>query len=255
MNRIWSLTAAISCLLLVATASSVASAAEIKVLSPIGLKPAMIELIPHFEKSSGDKVTVDYATVAAIAGRIQKGEAADVAIATRQQIANLQKQGRIAEGSSVEIAKQGVGVFVRKGAPKPDISSVETFKRTLLAAKSIAHSDPVRGGATATYIAGLLGRLDIAADIKPKITIFPPGVYDAIVKGEVEIGFGGISEIMADPRVELVGPLPAALQNYTLFAAGIVASSKQQDAGKALIQFISSPDAAAVIKAKGYERP
>lgn len=247
--------AAISCLLLVATASNVANAAEIKVLSNGAVKPAMIELIPKFEQSSGHEVTIDYGTSGAITNRIQKGEAADVAIATQQQIANLEKQGRIAEGSSTGIAKVGVGVFVRKGAPKPDVSSVEALKRTLLAAKSIAHADPTRGGSTAIYVAGLLGRLDIAADIKSKIKIFPPSDYDLIAKGDVEIGFGGITEIMADPRVELVGPLPAAIQNYTLFAAGIVASSKQQDAGKAFIQYITSSAAAAVLKAKSFERP
>ena len=253
MNRTRSLTAAMSYLLFVATTSSVASAAEIKVLVPIGLKPAMIELIPKFEQSSGHRATVDYGTVGALAARIQKGEAADLVIASRQQIANLQKQGRIAEGSPADIAKQGVGVFVRKGAPKPDISSVEAFNRMLLNAKSIAHADPMRGGGTAVYVASLLGRLDIAADIKSKITTFPPGVYDTIARGDVEIGFGGVSEIMADPSVELVGSLPAAIQNYTLFAAGIVANSKQQEASKALVQFISSPAAAAIMRAKGFE--
>jgi molybdate transport system substrate-binding protein len=101
----------------------------------------------------------------------------------------------------------------------------------------------------------LLGRLDIAADIKAKITIFPPGVYDTIAKGDVEIGFAGMSEIVADPRVELVGPLPAAIQNYTVVTAGIVVNSKERDAAKALIQFISSPAASVVLKANGYERP
>ena len=248
-----SVAGAILCLLLAATASSIANAAEIKVLSALGVKPAMIELIPKFEQSSGHKVTVDYGTVGALAGRIQKGEAADVVIATQQQIANLEKQGRIVEGSSIGIAKTSVGVFVRKGAPKPDISSVEALKRTLLAAKSIGHADPARGGAIAVYVAGLLDRLDIAADIKPKIRLFPPSAYDLIAKGEVEIGFGGTSEILVAPGVELVGPLPAAIQNYTLIAAGIVASSKQQEAGKALIQFISSPAAAAAMKARGFE--
>lgn len=138
-------------------------------------------------------------------------------------------------------------------APKPDISSVEAFKRTLLAAKSIGHADPARGGAISTYVAGLLGRLDIAADIKPKIKLFPPSDYDLIAKGEVEIGFGGISEILVAPGVELVGPLPAEIQNYNLIVAGIVASSTQQDAGKARIQFISSPAAVAAMKAIGFE--
>ena len=248
--------AAVSCLLLVATASNVASATEIKVLSPTRLKPAMVEVIQQFEKSSGYKVAADYATLGDLAGRIQKGEAADVAISLRQQIAKLEKEGGIVEGSPVDIAKQGVGVFVRKGALKPDISSVENFKRTLLAAKSIAHADPARAeGRTASYVAGMLSRLDIAADIKRKITIFPPGVYDTIANGDVELGFAGMSEIVADPRVELVGPLPAAIQNYTVVTAGIVANSKERDAAKAFIQFMSSPAATAVLKANGYERP
>lgn len=247
---------AVLCLLFVAPASSVVSAAEIKVLAPSRLKPTMVEVIQRFEKLSGYKVAVDYGTVGGLVGRLQKGEAADVAISLRQQIAKLEKEGRIIEGSSVDIAKQGIGVFVRKGALKPDISSVENFKHTLLAVKSIAHADPARAeGNTARYVAGLLGRLDIAADIKPKITIFAPGVYDTIANGDVEIGFAGVSEIVADPRVELVGPLPTAIQNYTVVTAGIVANSKERDAAKALIQFISSPAASAVLKAKGYERP
>jgi molybdate transport system substrate-binding protein len=245
----------VSYLLLAASASGVLNAAEIKVLSGAVTKPVMNEIIPQFERSSGHKVTIDYApTGPVIVNRIQKGEAVDVAIASQQAIADLEKQGRIAGGSPVDIAKNGVGVFVRKGAPKPDISSVEAFKRALLAAKSIAHADPARGGRTGVYVASLLDQLDIAAGIKSKITIFPPGVFDTIAKGDVEIGIGGISEIITDPRVELVGPLPAAIQNYNQFTAGIVASSKEQDAGQALIQYLTSPAAAAVWKAKGYER-
>lgn len=247
--------AALSCLLLVATASGVVNAAEIKVLSAVGVKPVMVELIPQFEQSSGHKVTIDYGTVGALVGRIQKGEAADVVIVSGRQMDVLEKQGRVASGSRVDFAKLGVGVFVRKGAPKPDVSSVEALQRTLLAAKSIGHADPARGGAIATYVAGLLGRLDIAADIKSKIRLFPPSDYDLIAKGDIEIGFGGIGEILTAPGVELVGPLPAAIQNYTLFAAGIGAGSKEQEAGKALIQLLSSPAAAAVLKAKSFERP
>ena len=112
---------AISCLMPASTSSRVANAAEIKLLCPIALQSAISEIVPQFEKSSGHKVTIDYGTAGALTDRIQKGEAADVAIATQQQIANLEKQGRIAEGSPVDIAKVGVGVFVRKGAPKPDI--------------------------------------------------------------------------------------------------------------------------------------
>jgi molybdate transport system substrate-binding protein len=227
--------------------------AEIKVLSPDSLKHAMTELVPQFEKSSGHKVIVEHGTVGALAGRIQKGEAADVAIATRQQIENLEERGRIVEGSAVNIARQGIGLFVRKGAPKPEALSVETFRRTLLAARSIGHADPDRGGAISNYVAGLLGRLDIAADIKPKIRLFPPSDYGLIAKGEVEIGLGGIGEIMAAPGIELVGPLPETIQNYTLFAAGIAASSKEPKAGGAFIRFLVSPVTAAVFKAKSFE--
>lgn len=248
-----SVASVVPCLLFVAIASRVASAAEIKVLCALALQSAMIEILPQFAKSSGHKAAIDYGTAGGLTDRIQQGEAADVAVTARQQMANLEKQGSIAKGSSIDVAKFGVGVFVRKGAPKPGISSVEAFKRTLLAAKSIAHADPARGGVTAVYVAGLLGRLDIAAEIKPKITIFPPGVYDAIARGDVDLGFGGTTEILADPRVELVGPLPAAIQNYTVFAAGILASSKEQEAGKALIQFLASPAAVAIMNAKGFE--
>jgi molybdate transport system substrate-binding protein len=237
------------------TQRSVANAAEIKVLSAVGVKPVMVELIPKFEQSSGHGVKIDYGTVGALVGRVQRGEAADVVIVSGPQIDLLEKQGTVTSGSRVDFTKLGVGVFVRKGAPKPDVGSVEALKRTLLAAQSIGHADPARGGAVAAYVAGLLGRLDIAADIKPKIKLFPPSDYDLIAKGDIEIGFGGISEILAAPGVELVGPLPAAIQNYTLFAAGIAASSTKQEAGKAFIQFLSSSAALAVLKAKSFERP
>ncbi len=130
--------AAISCLLLIATAGSFANAAEIKVLTGSAVEPAMIELIPKFERSSGHKVTFDYGTIGGMTDRLLKGEAADVAIVPDPQIDALEKQGKVIAGSRVDLAKVGVGVFVRKGAPKPDISSVEAFKRTLLATKSIA---------------------------------------------------------------------------------------------------------------------
>ncbi len=215
----------------------------------------MIELIPKFEQSSGHKVTFDYGTVGGMTDRLQKGEAADVAIVSGPQIDVLEKQGKVAAGSRVNLAKVGIGVFVRKGAPKPDISSVEAFKRTLLAAKSIGYNDPAAGAPVSIYLIGALERLGIAAEMKPKTKVFQRRAdrFEAVARGDVEIGFNQISEIVAAPGVELVGPLPAAIQNYTLFAAGIVVDSKQQDAGKALIQFISSPAAAAVMKTKGFE--
>jgi molybdate transport system substrate-binding protein len=144
---------------------------------------------------------------------------------------------------------------VRKGAAKPDISSVDAFKRSMLAARSIAYPDPAGGGASGIYVASLLERLGIAVEMKPKTKLFPPAevLYSSVASGDVEIGFNQISEILAQPTVELAGPLPSAIQNYTQFAPGIVTGSSQTDAGRALVTFLSSPAAQTVLKAKGFE--
>jgi molybdate transport system substrate-binding protein len=237
------------------TAGSTAGATEIKLLSASALHPAIDALIPEFEKSSGHKVTAAYGTAGAVADRVQKGEAADIVISSVPMIDRLQAQGKVVSGDRVIIAKVGVGAFVRKGAAKPDISSVDAFKRSMLAAKSIAYPDPAGGGASGIYVAGLLERLGIAVEMKPKTELFPPTevLYASVASGDVEIGFNQISEILAQPTVELAGPLPSAIQNYTQFAPGIVTSSSQTDAGRALVTFLSSPAAQTVLRAKGFE--
>ena len=237
------------------TAGSEAVAAEMKLLCAVALHPGIDALIPDFEKSSGHKVTVAYATAGAVADRVQKGEAADIVISTVPMIDRLQAQGKAVAGDRAIIAKVGVGAFVRKGAAKPDISSADAFKRAMLAARSIAYPDPAGGGASGIYVASLLERLGIAGDMKPKTRLLPPTqvLYASVADGEVEIGFNQISEILAQPTVELAGPLPPAIQNYTQFAPAIVAGSGQTDAGRALIAFLSSPAAQAVLKTKGFE--
>ena len=236
------------------TAGSTARAAEIKLLCAVALQPAMVALIPDFEKSSGHKVTIAYGTAGAVADRVQKGEAADIVISAVPQIDQLQAQGKVVAGSRVTIAKVGVGVFVRKGAAKPDISSADAFKRSMLAARSIAYPDPAGGGASGIYVAGLLERLGIAAEMKPKTKLSTLGtLYASIASGEVEIGFNQVSEILAQPTVELAGPLPPAIQNYTQFAPGIVTGGGQTDAARALATFLYSPAAKTVLKAKGFE--
>jgi molybdate transport system substrate-binding protein len=236
------------------TAGSTASAAEIKLLCAVALQPAMVALIPDFEKSSGHKVTIAYGTAGAVADRVQKGEAADIVIGSVPLIDQLQAQGKVVSGSRVIIAKVGVGVFVRKGAAKPDISSADAFKRSMLAARSIAYPDPAGGGASGIYVASLLERLGIAAEMKPKTELSTLGtLYASVANGEVEIGFNQISEILAQPTVELAGPLPSAIQNYTQFAPGIVTGSSQADAAKALVTFLTSPAAKTVLRAKGFE--
>jgi molybdate transport system substrate-binding protein len=241
--------------LLGAMAGSMASAAEIKVLSAVALHPAIDALIPDFEKSSGYKVTVAYGTAGGVADRVQKGEAADVVISAVPRIDKLQAEGKVVTESRVTFAKVGVGAFVRKGAAKPDISSADAFKRSMLAARSIAYPDPAGGGASGIYVASLLERLGIAGEMKPKTKLLPPTevLYGSVASGDVEIGFNQISEILAQPTVELAGPLPSAIQNYTQFAPGIVTGSSQADAGRALVKFLSSPAAQIVLKAKGFE--
>src|SRR5262245_41406554 len=235
------------------TAGTGARAAEIKLLCAVALQPGMVALIPDFEKSSGHKVTIAYGTAGAVADRVQKGEAGDIVISAAPLIDQLQSQGKVAAGSRVIIAEVVVGVFVRKGAAKPDISSADAFKRSMLDARSIP--DPAGGGASGIYVASLLERLGIALEMKPKTKLFSPTevLYASVDSGDVEIGFNQISEILAQPTVELAGPLPSAIQNYTQFAPGIVAGSNQTDAARALVTFLSSPAVQTVLKAKGFE--
>jgi molybdate transport system substrate-binding protein len=258
MNRrsvpIVSATIALGVVLFGITAGTIARGAEIRLFCAVALHPAIDALIPDFEKSSGHKVTVAYGTAGAVADRVQKGEAADIVINSVPMIDRLQAQGKVVAGSRVIIAKVGVGAFVRKGAVKPDISSADAFKRSMLAARSIAYPDPARGGASGIYVASLLERLGIAAEMKPKTELSTLGtLYASVANGEVEIGFNQISEILAQPTVELVGPLPSAIQNYTQFVPGIVTGSNQSDAARALVTFLSSPVAQTVLKAKGFE--
>lgn len=235
-------------------AGSPARAAEIKLLCASALHPVIDALIPDFEKSSGHKVTVEYGTAGAVAERVQKGEAVDLVLSSVPMIDRLQMQGKLVAADRIVIAKVGVGAFVRKGAPKPDISSADAFKRAMLTAKSIAYPDPAGGGASGIYVASLLERLGIAAEMKPKTKLSTLGtLYSSVASGEVEIGFNQVSEILAQPTIELIGPLPSVIQNYTQFAPGIVAGSSQADAAKTLETFLYSPAAKAILKAKGFE--
>jgi molybdate transport system substrate-binding protein len=236
------------------TVGSTARAADIKLLCAVALHPAFDTLIPVFEKSSGHKVTVAYGTAGAVADRVQKGEAADLVINSVPMIDRLQAQGKVVAGDRVIIAKVGVGAFVSKGAAKPDISSVDAFKRSMLAARSIAYPDPAGGGASGIYVASLLERLGIAAEMKPKTKLSTLGaLYASVASGEVEIGFNQVSEILAQPTIELAGPLPSVVQNYTQFVPGIVTGSGQTDAARALVTFLYSPAAKTVLKERGFE--
>jgi molybdate transport system substrate-binding protein len=234
-----------------------ATAPDIMVLHSTPVKPAMDDLIVAFTKSSGHKVTAEHGTSGATGMRIQNGEIVDMAVVTGPQIRDLQKRGRVVEGSVIDIAKVGLGVYTRKGGPKRDISSLEAFKRALVDANSIGYLDPASGAVGGIYVAGLIERLNLTAELKSKtkINMVAAAVVDSVANGTVEIGVGQMSEIAADPRIELVGPLPAEVQLFTLFTAGIATVSTQPEIAKALVQFISFPAAQAIWTAKGFQLP
>jgi molybdate transport system substrate-binding protein len=214
----------------------------------------MRDLIPDFERASGHKVLIDFNSAGAIQRQIQGGELADVVITTGPAIDELQKQAKIIQGSRVDVARVGIGVAVRKGAPKPDIGSADALKKTLLGAKSIAHGNPAGGSAVGVYAVKMFEQLGILAEMKTKAKLLGDRpLAEAVAKGEVEIGIAQISQIVPWPGIELVGPLPPGLQNMTLFAAGIGAYTKNVEAAEAMIRFITGSSAIPVIKAKGME--
>jgi molybdate transport system substrate-binding protein len=248
--------ASVAGLLVAAAAPSPARAAEIKLLGPVSLRVMLPSVLPQFEKASGHKVSVGYATLGAITKRLAEGEAVDVAMVSPAQNEQLQKQGKLLAGSRVEIARVGFAVFVKKGAPKPDVGSVEGLKRTLLSAKSIVLGDPAAGGGAGVYTAGLMQRLEIAADIKARTKLVRSGteVAEAVAKGEAEIGIGVASDAAIIPGLEST-PLPVGAQSYSVYVAGISSNSKQVDAAKALIALLTSPAVKQALAANGFETP
>lgn len=225
-----------------------ARAAEIKVMYPPPLRTMLSELIPQFERASGHKLVVTYESSWLLVARIQKGETPDVAFVTQRQADDLIKEGKL--GRRVDLVRSSIGIAVRAGAPKPDIGSVDAFKRTLLAAKSFARNE---GADSGVFMAGLLERLGIAEAMKPKSTLVRRGfVAELVAKGEVEMAAQQMPELMAVAGVEAT-PLPSEIQHAIVFSAAVPATSDVDDAVNALIKFLSSPEAVAVIKAKGLE--
>jgi len=232
----------------------VAHAADVKVLTSVALKAALTELAPAFEKASGDKLTIVYGLAAEMKKRVLDGESVDVIMITRPMMDDLEKQNKLMAASLVNVVGTPVAVAARAGAPKPDIGTLDAFKRTLLAARSIVYSDPAKGGVSGVYFAHVLERLGIAEQMKPK-TILVPGAQapELVAKGEAELGVAQGSEIVPIAGAQLVGPLPGELASTTVFAAAVGAESKSAGAAKALIAFLTGPQAAAPFKAKGFE--
>jgi molybdate transport system substrate-binding protein len=233
-----------------------AAAAEVKILTAGAMKAVVLELVPQFEKETGHKAVVDNDTAGGLAKRVEGGEAFDLAVITPGVIDDLAKKGKVAADSRANVARVGVGVVVKEGAPVPDIGSVDAFKRALLAAKSVAYIDPASGGSSGIYLSGLFDKLGIAADIKPKAKLKQGGyVAELIANGEAELGLHQISEILPVKGVKLVGPLPAEIQNYTTYAAGVGTEAKQPEAARAMLKLLTGAAADGVLKARGTERP
>jgi molybdate transport system substrate-binding protein len=231
-----------------------AAAAEIHVMMSGGFAAAYRVLVPEFERTSQHKVVTALGpsmgeTPEAIPNRLLRGEPADVLIMVGPALDGLIKQGKAVAGTKTDLAQSGIGIVVRAGAPRPDVTSVDAFKRTLLGAKSIAYSDSASGVYLSTV---LFPRLGIADQIRDKSRMIPGEPVAAVVaRGEAEIGFQQTSELKPITGIDLVGPLPGETQKMTIFSAAIATGATQADAAGALIRFLASPAAAAAITDSG----
>jgi molybdate transport system substrate-binding protein len=233
-----------------------ASAAEVRVMISGGLTAAYQALVPEFERATGNKVLTAYGpsmgtTVNAIPVRLERGEPADVLIMVGYALGDLVKNGKVVADSRVDLVKSSIGVAVKTGAPKPDLSSADTLKRALLAAKSVAYSDSASGVYVSTEMFAKLGIADEMKDKARKIPATPVG--EIVAHGDAEIGFQQISELKPVQGIDIVGPLPEPLQKITVFSAGMATASKEPEAGRALIKFLASPAARDAIIKSGLE--
>jgi molybdate transport system substrate-binding protein len=236
--------------------STAAGAAEIKVMHGGAFTQVITAIVLEFEKATGSKVTLTRDTVGALVKRIEDGEAFDLAVLTPEAIDDLIKKGKVVAGSGANLARVGVGVVVKEGAPRPDISTVDAFKKALLAAKSVAYIDPQAGGSSGIYVADLLVKLGVADAVKPKTVLIHGGaVAEHIASGEAELGIHQISEILPVKGITLVGPLPREIQNYTTYSAGRGAGAKDIEVVKSLVGFLTDAKAAAILKDKGMDPP
>jgi molybdate transport system substrate-binding protein len=221
----------------------------LKILSGGAMRPLLVEAVPQFEQAHGIKAEVRFALTSVLAKEIEEGATFDLALLPRPELDALAAMGAIAPGTQTDIARSTVGLAVRQGASKPDISTAEALKRTLLAAGSIGYSD----GPSGAYVTGLLQRLGIADEVRPKTKLTSRPVAELIASGEAEVGMQQIVAILPVKGAELVGPLPAELQNVIVYAAGMAAAAANPDAAATFIGFMAAPEAVRIIRAKGLE--
>jgi molybdate transport system substrate-binding protein len=244
-------TAAVTGLVLLPSTIMTARAADITILASNGVKAAVVELVPQFEKETGHKLKFTWGASNLLAKQVESGEAFDVVIVTPSLIKSLILQGKVEDGSAVNIARAGLGVAIKQGAPKPDISTVEAFKNTMLNAKAIAYTT---AGQSGLHFISVTEKLGIADQVKAKGKTIPGGAAaEFIVKGEADTAVQLIPELASVPGVEVVGPFPAELQNYIVLTGGVGRNAKDKAAAQALIKYLTTPAAISVIKAKGME--
>jgi molybdate transport system substrate-binding protein len=230
-----------------------------KLLGAVGVRQIMLELGPRFERVTGLRLVSAFDSTGLIVRRITAGEEFDLVLINRTGIDSLAKSGKVIAASTTDIASSVAAVAVRNGTPKPDISTVESFTRALLAARSIARPSSAVGGSSGDYIAGMLARLGIADEVNAKSMIneCPDEIFAApgymVANGRAELALHQLQELMAVPGVDIVGPFPGELQARFMFSAALTTAAKQDDAGKRLIEFLRTAEAMALIRAKGME--
>jgi molybdate transport system substrate-binding protein len=231
--------------------------AELTIFSTIAVRGAVEALVPRFEAATGDKFLITFATAPMLVKRIEAGETADLLILSQAGIDALSKAGKLVPGSEVTLASSATAIAIKAGAPKPDISTPEALKRTLLDAKAIAYTDPTAGGASGVYFAKLVERLGIADALKAKTKYPPAGGFsgDLLITDEAELAVQQKPELMHVAGTEIVGVLPGDLHVITVFVAAIMAGCKNAGAVKTLIKLLQSPEAVAVFRAKGLDTP
>jgi molybdate transport system substrate-binding protein len=242
--------------LAVALWAGLVNAAEIRVMTSGGFAAAYDHLAPQYEKMTGDKIVTMYGSSMggapdSIPSRLARGEPVDIVILAAPALDQLVKQGKVVPGSRVDLVRSTIGMSVRAGAPKPDISTVEALKRALLEAKSIAYSASASGTYLSTTLFPRLGVWDAIKEKSKRIESERVGTI--VARGEAELGFQQVSELLPVPGTEVVGPLPAEVQQITTFSAGIAVGAKEPEAARALIKYFTSPDAAPVIAKTGLE--
>lgn len=246
--------AAVLATILASVMAAPAMAGEVVVFCPGAVQSVVRDLVVSYEQKTGNTVKFEYGTAGAIAKRVAEGATGDVVLATNAGLAGLAKQGKVDGASIRDLGSMGVGVAVKAGAPKPDIHDVASFKKSMLAAKSIMYANPAKGGQSGIHVAKVFAQLGIDQQLAPKLQLRdrgPDGIKE-VAKGDIEIGLGQISEIMANKDVVLVGPFPAEIQGAVTFSASVHAAAKDKKAAEELIQFLIAPAAKEKFKARGF---